>query len=269
VASGGFSDVWKGSLSDGQVVAIKRPRISLLQMKQLASGWSREIVLWRQLTHPNVLPLYGIYQMKDSYNSPVCMVSPWMKYGNVVQFLDVHSSSGIVSRSSLVLDIASGLDYLHQQSIIQGDLKGATKLNVLVKPSLRACIADFGLSTIAASQIPRITSTSSNRGGTLAWQAPETMSLDHPTKNTPESDIYSFACVCYEVLRLRVFTGKPPFCESEMFRDVAIMLKVLAGERPARPSSTQLTDTIWECVTDCWKQRPEERLKSSEIVHRL
>jgi serine/threonine protein kinase len=74
------------------------------------------------------------------------------------------------------------------------------KANILITPSLRACITDFGLSTITASQIPMTTTSgSAYAGGTLAWQAPEIISPDNPTKNTPESDVYSFACVCYEV----------------------------------------------------------------------
>ncbi|KAJ7215142.1 kinase-like domain-containing protein [Mycena rebaudengoi] len=258
VASGGFSDVWKGCM-DGQAIAIKRPRISLWEMKKFLQTWSREIVLWSQLSHPNVLPLYGIYHMQDLYDSPICMVSPWMSNGNILQFLQVDNN---VNHSSLLLDIATGLEYIHAQSIIHGDLKGA---NILITPLRRACITDFGLSTITASQIPMTTTSgSAYAGGTLAWQAPEVISPDNPTKNTPESDVYSFACVCYEV-----FTGKPPFCESAMFLAVTIMLKVLAGERPARPSSAALDDTIWQCMTDCWKQNPKERLEATEIVRRL
>ncbi|KAJ7586419.1 kinase-like protein, partial [Mycena floridula] len=138
--------------------------------------------------------------------------------------------------------------YLHDQSIIHGDLKA---LNVLVMPSLRACIMDFGLSTIAASQMTT-SSSSSNNAGTLAWKAPET--IRHVDGNTQKSDMYSFACVCYEV-----FTRKPPFCEKEKFNEVAIMLKVLNNERPTRPASSELNDTVWNCMGDCWKHNPDER----------
>ncbi|KAJ7586545.1 kinase-like domain-containing protein, partial [Mycena floridula] len=134
-------------------------------------------------------------------------------------------------------------------------------LNVLVTPSRRACIMDFGLSTIAASQMITSSNSSSN-AETLAWQAPETMI--HVSRNTQKSDMYSFACVCYEV-----FTGKPPFCELEMIREMAIMLKVLNNERPTRPASSKLNDTVWNCMTDCWKHNPDERPTAEEIVQRL
>ncbi|KAJ7589942.1 kinase-like domain-containing protein, partial [Mycena floridula] len=259
VASGGFADVWKGHLEDGQVVSIKRPRIARSQAVGFLKLWSREIILWSQLSHPNVLPLYGIYYLEDVESSPVCMVSPWMENGNLVQFL--RSTADKINRLLLTLDIASGLEYLHEQGIIHGDLKG---LNILVTSApVRACITDFGLSNIIASQIPELTSDnrSSTQGGTLAWQAPETMRHINPSKSTRESDMYSFACVCYEL-----FTGKPPFCETETFRDVTIMLKVLNGDRPSRPASSELNDTVWNCMTDCWKAQPAERPTATDIV---
>ncbi|KAJ7588426.1 kinase-like domain-containing protein, partial [Mycena floridula] len=214
------------------------------------------IIIWSQLSHPNLLPLCGIYYLDHRETSQTCIVSPWMEHGNLLKFLTTAPKQ--VNRSSLILDIASGLEYLHKQTIIHGDLKA---LNVLVTPSLRACIMDFGLSTIAASQMTT-SSSSSNNAGTLAWKAPET--IRHVDGNTQKSDMYSFACVCYEV-----FTGKPPFCEKEKFNEVAIMLKVLNNERPTRPASSELNDTVWNCMMDCWKHNPDERPTAEEIVGRL
>ncbi|KAJ7586517.1 kinase-like protein [Mycena floridula] len=255
VDGGGFGDVSIGLLR-GAKVSIKTPRVPQRDLETLLKDFSREIIIWSQLSHPNVLPFYGIYYPDHREISRVCIVSPWMDHGNLLQFLKTASEQ--VNRSSLILDIAFGLQYLHEQSIIHGDLKA---LNVLVTPSLRACIMDFGLSTISASQM--ITSSaSSNNAGTVAWQAPEI--LEHHDRNNQKSDMYSFACVCYEV-----FTGKPPFCEREMVREMAIMLKVLRGERPIRPASSKLNDTVWNCMTDCWKQNPDERPTAEEIVQRL
>ena len=68
----------------------------------------------------------------------------------------------------------------------------------------RGCLADFGLANLVDEDILRWTSvqtTGHQSGGTLRWQAPEL--IDPPSeelaKATPASDIYSFACVCYEV----------------------------------------------------------------------
>ncbi|KAJ7586650.1 kinase-like domain-containing protein [Mycena floridula] len=255
VDGGGFGDVSIGLLR-GAKVSIKTPRMPQRDLKTLLKEFSREIIIWSQLSHPNVLPLYGIYYLDHRETSQVCLVSPWMDHGNLLQFLKTASEQ--VNRSSLILDIACGLQYLHEQSIIHGDLKA---LNVLVTPSLRACIMDFGLSTVAASQM--ITSSApSNNAGTVAWQAPEL--FEDLGRNSQKSDMYSFACVCYEV-----FTGKPPFCEQKKFHEMAIMFKVRNGERPTRPASSELNDTVWNCMEDCWKKNPDERPTAEEIVQRL
>ena len=113
-----------------------------------------------------------------------------------------------------MLDVAEGLDYLHsmQPRIIHGDLKAVSdhlsvyvirytsvQVNVLVSDEHRACLADFGLSTASDSQVLNISSLSTkNAGGTLRWTSPELLEGVQPV-NTSSSDIYSFACVSYEV----------------------------------------------------------------------
>lgn len=97
--------------------------------------------------------------------------------------------------------MARGLEYLHtsKPSIIHGDLKG---VNILVKPSGRACLADFGLASAEDSQAVVASSSSNHRiTGTSRWQAPELLDteMDGSGRNSLASDIYSFACVCYEV----------------------------------------------------------------------
>ncbi|KAJ7580874.1 kinase-like domain-containing protein [Mycena floridula] len=255
VDGGGFGDVSVGLLQ-GVKVSLKTPRVAQRDLKRLLKDFSREIIIWSQLSHPNVLPFYGIYYLNDRGTFRACIVSPWMENGNLLQFLNEIPDES-VNRSCLILDIACGLQYLHQQSVIHGDLKA---LNVLVTPSLRACIMDFGLSTVAASQMT--SSASSNSAGTPAWQAPEI--LEYHGRNTQRSDMYAFACVCYEV-----FTRKRPFCEIVNFTDMAIVLKVMKGERPMRPASSKLNDTVWNCMDDCWKHNPDERPTAAEIVRRL
>jgi serine/threonine protein kinase len=110
-----------------------------------------------------------------------------------------------------VLDVAIGLEHLHNQNFVHGDLKAVRvsvcvaplrpligiQINVLVTRSGRAVIADFGQSSIFMnSGIPALSSTVQQSGGTLRWQAPE---LLKGSLNSVESDVYAFAGVCYEV----------------------------------------------------------------------
>ena len=50
-------------------------------------AFSREAVLWGQLSHSNLLPFYGIYRLEDTHRR-ICLVSPWMENGNVNDFLE-------------------------------------------------------------------------------------------------------------------------------------------------------------------------------------
>ncbi|KAJ3555728.1 hypothetical protein NP233_g12141 [Leucocoprinus birnbaumii] len=265
LSSGKFGDVWKGTLQ-GQDVCLKVMRVYRnSKIHELLKAFSCEAVLWGQLQHANVLPFYGVYHLEHSTYNRICLVSPWMENGNVDEYLARETNA---DRMSLIRDVASGLKYLHGQNIVHGDLKGA---NVLVHCSGRACLADFGLSTIRDPEVMAMTTSSSSSGcgGTIRWMAPELLS-SHDTDDpisTKATDIYAFAGVSYEV-----FTGHIPFYE--VFRDQTVILKIHRGERPTRPnpeifSRNGMTEGIWRLMQDCWLTSPKDRPTASDVLARL
>ncbi|KAF7333427.1 Protein kinase domain-containing protein [Mycena venus] len=189
VAAGGFGDIWKGVIR-GRSVCVKIMRLfQNADIQALLKEFGREALIWRQLCHPNLLPFFGVYYLDNR----LCLVSPWMEHGNVMQFLGKAPPG--TNRLSLILDVALGLKYLHAQNVVHGDLKA---INILVTPSRRACIADFGLASIANAMTLRFTHSTANvKGGTARYQAPELLQGESPSHFG--SDVYAFACVCYEV----------------------------------------------------------------------
>ncbi|KAJ6491057.1 kinase-like domain-containing protein, partial [Mycena sanguinolenta] len=249
LAAGGFGDLWKGLVRE-QKVSVK-----IMRVFEDSDQFGREAIIWRQLSHPNILPFFGVYYLETR----LCLISPWMENGNIMKFLEIKKPVTQI-RLSLALDVALGLQYLHKENIIHGDLKA---LNILVTPSGRACIADFGVSSIThAMTLLFTTSTANGRGGTARYQAPE---LFGGARNHFGSDVYAFACVCYEIM-----SGTIPF--HELPNDMAVMFTVIMGKRPLQPKSctgTTALDNLWELLNNCWEGKIEMRPTAPQLVERL
>jgi len=178
-----------------------------------------------------------------------------MDDGNISEYLRKKPNiDGVL----LTLDVALGLEYLHNSSptVIHGDLKGA---NILVTPAGRACLADFGLSIVKDSQVLGSTTRAT---GTLRWLAPELMATgedgqDSLSCNTTASDVFAFACVCYEI-----FSSKYPL--DEIKNDNQIPLAVTNGRRSSRPADMTsgirgLNDVMWNLMENSWANKPTDR----------
>ncbi|KAG6830263.1 hypothetical protein H0H87_008653 [Tephrocybe sp. NHM501043] len=271
--SGGFADIYKGSFR-GRAVCVKTIRLHKnTHMAHFVKVVSKEAILWSQLRHPNLLPFYGIYR----HHGRISLVAPWMENGDISEYLRRHQTS---KRVVLAYDVARGLEFLHENGIIHGDLKGVrnvaiffVKPNILVNELGRACLADFGLSSISDKEILAWTSYSSaaSKGGTVRWQAPELFDPegDEEKRNTEASDMYAWACVAYEI-----FAGQVPF--AHLTREATIIKQVTNGEQPARPSKESsswsvwgLTEGIWSLMKACWGPQPEARPSVRRVINYL
>ncbi|KAK7019396.1 hypothetical protein VNI00_018085 [Paramarasmius palmivorus] len=255
VAGGGFGDIWKGHLGSGQLVCLKVVKVYLMSdLKRSMKEYLREAIIWRQLRHPNVLPCLGLYYLDDTQQR-VCLVSPWMDNGNLVEYIRAHPRES-VNHVQLMHDITSGLSHLHALKIVHGDLKG---FNVLITRSHRACLADFGLSHIADSQVFKVTSTVTHSAGTARWSAPE---IHTGASSSTQSDIYSVGCLFYEIV-----TGLLPF--HNLPNEAAVLLAVLRGLRPEKPEGIDIRDWLWSLMNDCWATEPVSRPTAENLLQRF
>ncbi|KAK1227561.1 hypothetical protein PQX77_009471 [Marasmius sp. AFHP31] len=259
IAAGGFGDVWKGTIGDSiEPVCLKVVKVYMSSnLEKLTNEYQREAILWRQMKHPNVLPFYGIYQLEFEQIQQLCLISPWMEKGNLVEFLKTTKREDI-DHYALVFDVASGLAYLHSKKIVHSDLKG---VNILITSGERACIADFGLSRITDSKGLRITTSATRPVGTARWLAPELLvGSGGPSK---ESDVYAFACVCCEI-----FTGLQPF--PEYANEMTVAFHVAQGKRPSRPEGVpELSNAIWALMNMCWETTPSSRPTASHVLGKV
>ncbi|KAJ7026721.1 kinase-like domain-containing protein [Mycena alexandri] len=121
---GGFGDIYRASCGD-EVVALKYMRaVHFLrgdELRRLRLKFCREVLVWKDLHHPHILPFMGID--RNSYPSSLCMVSPWMEHGTVLKYLRDHGRTDV---DKLLYEIAQGLEYLHLHDVVHGDLRGAS-----------------------------------------------------------------------------------------------------------------------------------------------
>jgi serine/threonine protein kinase len=96
----------------------------------------REALIWRQLDHPYILPLIGVWAMTPEH---YYLISPWMSYGTLKEFMRSFNFWPYVDSSRLVSDelgfttiflqgtrqlieVSEALVYLHAQKVVHGDL---------------------------------------------------------------------------------------------------------------------------------------------------
>ncbi|PBK68307.1 kinase-like protein [Armillaria solidipes] len=251
---GHFGELWRGEI-EGVEVAVKQARIFTNDnnIKKVLREVRREAIIWRQCDHPNVLPFYGIF--RDSAPSTYCLVSPFLDNGSLRRYMNKTVDP---DRHKLALDITCGMDYLHTLSIVHGDLKGD---NVLITDDCRAVITDFGISFVMGVTT-FATSTSSHKGGTIRWEAPEVLS---GSPNSFPADVYSLACVYFEV-----FDGTIPW---NNLRDGAVIKTVIVEKKhPPRPRELQQTgihDLWWRLMVQCWAHEPSDRPTVHDLMESL
>ncbi|KAF5351192.1 hypothetical protein D9756_008184 [Leucocoprinus leucothites] len=258
---GGFCDIHRGHHKD-QILCLKVVRqFRKTDTEAMIKLFAKEAILWSQLSHPNILPFYGIYYLGEEKR--MCLVSPWMTNGNLVNYLQDHP---LAPRRPFICDVVTGLEYLHESNIIHGDLKG---VNVLVTSSGRACITDFGLSSVLVDKsITEAAMTTTVYGGTYRWIAPELLE-DNDPQPTRESDIWAFGCVCYQIL-----TRLVPFHEISL--DIAVIRKIQNGRIPtqhpsgdARSTIDVIDDETWSLMKRCWSFDPGDRPTCRQIMEIL
>ncbi|KAJ7141842.1 kinase-like domain-containing protein [Mycena crocata] len=192
---GGFGDIYRASYGD-QTVALKCVRRYLhgQELRRLHREIHREALVWKQLHNPHILAFLGIDQ--ESFPPTLCIVSPWMEHGTVLNYLQAHGRANV---DKLLFEVAKGLEYLNSHNVVHGDLKGA---NILIDQDWRACLADFGLSGVSDAT----NHGTSNRAGSIYWMAPELINPEQFGKSgsvrTPASDVFAFGCLCIEVREL-------------------------------------------------------------------
>ncbi|KAL6544629.1 hypothetical protein OROMI_023491 [Orobanche minor] len=191
LGEGGFGPVYKGTLEDGRVVAVKQLSVASHQGK---SQFMAEIATISAVQHRNLVILYGCCIEGDKR----LLVYEYLVNKSLDQQLFGDRSKSLfldwATRYEICLGVARGLTYLHEESrlrIVHRDVKAS---NILLDSSLAPKISDFGLAKLYDDKKTHI---STRVAGTIGYLAPEYAMRGHLTE---KADIFSFGVVALEIV---------------------------------------------------------------------
>ncbi|KAG5235571.1 G-type lectin S-receptor serine/threonine-protein kinase [Salix suchowensis] len=263
LGEGGFGPVYKGTLVDGQEIAVKRLSKS---SGQGMDEFKNEVMLIAKLQHRNLVKLLGFCIHKDE-KMLIYEYMPNKSLDSIIFDLTRNKLLDWSRRINIIGGIARGLVYLHHDSrlrIIHRDIKAS---NILLDNELNPKISDFGLARMFGGD--QAEANTNRVVGTYGYMSPEYALDGH---FSVKSDVFSFG-----VLVLEIVSGKKNrgFCHPDQ------NLNLLGHAWILWTKGTPL-DLIDECLSGshvsvdvlrcihvallCVQQRPEDRPTMSSVV---
>ncbi|KAF5813202.1 putative protein kinase RLK-Pelle-RLCK-VI family [Helianthus annuus] len=196
VGIGGYSEVYKGNLESGQVIAVKKlAKDNKDQNKE--KEFLMELGILGHINHPNTASLVGCCVENGLY-----LIFNYYPNGTLSSAIHGKRDKHLEwpERYKIALGIARGLHYLHtccKHRIIHRDIKAS---NVLLGPDFEPQISDFGLAKWLPSQWTHHAVIPVE--GTFGYLAPEYFMHGIVDEKT---DVFAFG-----VLLLEIITGRMP-----------------------------------------------------------
>lgn len=237
---GGMGEVYLAhDTVKGRDVALKLLHSGVAQDPGFRERFTNESRTAARLSDPHVIPIHDYGDIEGTLYLDMRLVD-----GSNLAELVAAGPLPPERAVDLVTQVASALDSAHLQGLVHRDVKPA---NVQVTPSGFAYLLDFGL--VVVGDADRLTSAGLFVGS-QAYAAPERFDGGGAT---PAGDVYSLACVLYELL-----VGRPPFAASsisEMMRHHLLSAPPRASTDALRPVPVALDAVIAKGMA----KRPEDR----------
>lgn len=243
IGQGGMATIYKAyQPSLDRYVALKvLPSYLSEQDDAFTKRFEREARSIAKLRHPNILMVHDSGEHQDIRYIV-------MEYVDAGTFKDnLSNQPGFAQAAPLISQVASALDYAHDQGVIHRDVKPS---NILLPKPDWALLTDFGLATMVGGSF---LTQSGMTVGTPAYISPE---QGRGEKVGKESDIYSLGVILYELA-----TGSVPFtAETPM----AVVIKHILEPLPL-PSSKNpnISEQVERIILKAMAKEPENRFSSA------
>jgi serine/threonine protein kinase/Tfp pilus assembly protein PilF len=237
IGRGGMASVFLATdRKHARRVAVKVLRADLAAAIE-SDRFLREIQITAGLLHPHILPLFD----SGAAAGTLFFVTPFVEGESLRERLDRERQLPVAEAVHIARQVGEALEYAHYRGFVHRDVKPE---NILLSAG-QAYLADFGIARAITSAGVAKDDALTAAGlalGTVAYMSPEQASADSDVDH--RSDIYSLACVIYEVL-----AGAAPFRGSNAR---AIMTMHLVDPVPTlramRPSVPEAIDRAIQCA---------------------
>lgn len=247
IGEGGQAKVYKGTL-DGETVAVKV--LEEVDWKCLA----HEIVIIANLHHPVIPKFYGIV-VEDKILS---LVFQYIEGKTLDDFKFNEISDEI--RLKVVQDLASVLEYMHNNKFIHRDLKPENLM--YDKKNDKLYLIDFGISKVLTNS----TNTRTRAKGTLHYLAPECLDVAELDEQdqiistiTPGVDVWAYGCIVSWL-----FSSALPWC-NKYSDNSSIIQKVLMKKLPFPIPDNIKHEKILKIISMCTQIKLEDRWNMTQV----
>lgn len=202
IAKGGMGEVYEAEdrFLQGVHVALKTILPQIADDPALRQRFEREVLLAREVSHPNLCPIYDIFHCEQPPAHFLFLTMKLLPGETLAARLRRTTSLPIAEGLAILKQLAAGLAAIHAAGIIHRDIKPNNILLDGIGSEVRVCITDFGLARAHEAE-----ASLSGRGlvaGTPDYMAPELYSGRPPSQ---ASDLFALGVVLHEV-----FTGQRP-----------------------------------------------------------
>ncbi len=201
IGSGGMGTVYKALDPARDVtIAIKvlDRRYDLDKRNRRKDYLGREILVAATLNHPTIIKMNKEIMIQEDNNGNLrrCLLMEYIDGFNLKHFIDNRILT-MKQMTNLIIRLAEGLDFLHQNNVVHRDIKPANFL--FSRDGNQVKIVDFGLSKVTSNWRMR---WAKEAGGTRLYMSPEQL---RKKRLDARSDIFSFGITMFEL-----FSGKHP-----------------------------------------------------------
>ncbi|XAR63067.1 Dual-specificity kinase [Bertholletia excelsa] len=252
IGEGAYGEIylvkWRGT-----AVAAKTIRSSISSNEMVKKSFLKELGLWQKLRHPNIVQFLGVLKNPDR----LIFLTEYLPNGSLYDILKKKGKLDPPTAIAFALDIARGMNYLHQHkpyAIIHRDL---TPRNVLQNEAGHLKVTDFGLSKIAQEK-DRSGYKMTGRTGSYRYMAPEVFRRESYGKSI---DVFSFAMIVHEM-----FLGGPS--NKDEAPEIVADKRAYEDYRPPVPSYLY-PEPIKMLLRQCWDKNPGARPSFEDIITSL